>query len=164
MVRFYIQQVKEYFLADFFGITPDIFGFLVNAIVSLIYNIPLMDQTRQHFNQQILGHVFVLYGLTHSLVIFAAVFLAVWVARKKMFLPLLAWGIHIVFDIPFHSAEFSPTPFLFPVSSFKFPGLAWSNSYLVIINYSVLGILYLAFFILKNKKRRLAKYLAEKEK
>ncbi len=65
------------------------------------------------------------YNATHSLVVFALVFLIVWAARRKPAPLLLAWGIHILIDIPTHSFALFPTPFLWPVSRFKVNGISW---------------------------------------
>ena len=61
-------------------------------------------------------YVYHLYDYSHSLVIFALVFGLIWLIRKKPYIPLLGWGLHVAIDIFSHGAEFFPTPFLIPLS------------------------------------------------
>jgi hypothetical protein len=73
----------------------------------------------------------VLYPFTHSLVIFFGVFLVMYVIKKKWYLPMLGWGLHVLMDIPLHTPEYFPTPFLFPISDWTLPfGIAWSTPYI----------------------------------
>ena len=74
------------------------------------------------------------YNVTHSLAVFAVVFLAVWSVRRSPFLPLAAWGLHILVDIPPHSLALFPTPFLWPFSDFKVDGIPWHTSTVLIPN------------------------------
>lgn len=149
----------------FFGIAPDIFSFGIYLSTSVLSSgVLLLDRSNEHLSAQIPRYVDFLYGLTHSFIIFITIFLLLWFWRKKPFWPLLAWGVHIAIDIPLHSAEFFPTPFLFPLSSFKISSISWGNSYFLLANYSALAILYLAFFLAKNRKKRLITYLTEKRK
>jgi hypothetical protein len=53
-----------------------------------------------------------LYNVTHSLMIFLAVFLVAWAVRKRPVWELGAWGLHVLVDVPTHSSSFFPTPVL----------------------------------------------------
>jgi hypothetical protein len=86
------------------------------------------------------------YDASHGLLIFAAVFLTVWLLRRKVFLPLAAWGIHIVIDIPAHCAELFPTPFLWPLSDFEVDGIRWDSPVIMVPNFALLAILYALWF------------------
>lgn len=80
-----------------------------------------------------------LYQYSHSLVIWAVVFSLVWIFYKRPRYELLGWALHILLDIPTHVLAFFPTPFLFPLSNYKFPyGIQWSNQWFMIINYGAL--------------------------
>lgn len=78
-------------------------------------------------------------NMTHSLLIFFIIFSAIWVVRGIPFYPLLAWAFHIIIDIPTHSLELFPTPFLWPVSDFRFDGIGWDSAIVMIPNILMLG-------------------------
>ena len=99
---------------------------------------------------------FLLYNITHSLIVFVAVFGIVWVVRRRVYWPLAAWGLHILVDIPTHAYAFFPTPFLWPVSDFKIDGMPWSSPYIFIPNVVLLGVLY-AWFFIQRRRARIAK-------
>jgi hypothetical protein len=70
----------------------------------------------------------VVYPFTHSLVIFSSVFIFIRLVTKKWYLPMLGWGLHVLMDMPLHTPEFYPTPFLFPLSSYTLPfGISWGT-------------------------------------
>lgn len=96
------------------------------------------------------------YNITHSLIVFIAIFILVWIIRKKIYWPLLAWGIHIVIDIPTHSYALFPTPFLWPISDFKIDGIPWDNPIILIPNFLLLFIFY-SFWFMEYKKSVLLK-------
>lgn len=89
-------------------------------------------------------YVFNNYNLTHSLVIALAVGIVIRLAWKPLFLPFLAWPLHILCDIPLHSREYFPTPFLYPLSDFTFD--AWSfgeHRWLIPLYWLIIGIAFL---------------------
>ena len=55
------------------------------------------------------------YNLTHSLVVWSFLFGLIWVWRRHPPWVFLAWGLHILCDIPTHSSAYFPTPFLWPL-------------------------------------------------
>ncbi|UCE25151.1 MAG: hypothetical protein JSU74_03635 [Candidatus Zixiibacteriota bacterium] len=94
------------------------------------------------------------YNTSHSLLVFILIFAVVWIIRKRPFWPLAAWGIHIIIDIPTHSIELFPTPFLWPISSFKVDGLGWDNPYILVPNFTLLLIVYLTWWYRRRAIRR----------
>lgn len=108
--------------ALFWGAFPDLFAFAIPFVGNI---------ARGSFEHHQLGAFDLgtyLYNYSHSLVIFGIVFALVAVKQKFWRLPMLAWGLHILFDIPMHTLAFYPTPFLFPLSDYLFPyGVAWAN-------------------------------------
>lgn len=82
--------------------------------------------------------IFTLYGITHSVVVAAIVLTIIYHLFKKIPIYLWAWPINIVVDIPLHTRDYLPTPFLWPISDWKFPGISWSNIYFTVINYAAL--------------------------
>ena len=67
------------------------------------------------------------YNFTHSLVVFTLAFLLICAFVRKPVWVVGAWGLHILIDIPTHSMELFPTPFLWPLSDFKIDGVGWHN-------------------------------------
>ena len=146
------------FWAGFFGIFPDLFAFTIPFIFSFCKVISrqqafgLMDERHKVADGFNLAHT--LYQYSHSLIIWLLVFFIVWLIFKRPIWELLGWALHILIDIPSHSAIFYPTPFLFPVSTYVFPyGVAWSGMYFMIINYSALLVVWGGILIKKYKSK-----------
>ena len=79
-----------------------------------------------------------LHCLFHSAVVAAVVSLALWVALQRWWLPLLGWWSHIVIDVFTHSADFYPSPVLYPLTYRGFDGIAWNRPDFQVLNYSAL--------------------------
>ncbi len=129
----------------FWGVFPDLFAFsfpfFLRFYLLFTGKINADDFTgRPDIGNSVgfdLAHT--LYQYSHSLVIWALVFGVVWFIYKRPRYELLGWALHILIDIPTHVLAFFPTPFLFPISEYRFPyGMQWSNVYFMIINYSLL--------------------------
>lgn len=83
------------------------------------------------------------YNYTHSLAIFSVVFILCWLLLRKFPWVLLGWSLHIVIDI-FTHPDFYQTPYLFPLSDVKNTyAVSWAHPVFMIINYSLLLVLYL---------------------
>lgn len=83
-----------------------------------------------------------LYNMTHSLIVFLVFFFIVWFVRKRPLYPLAAWALHIIIDIPTHSLELFPTPFLWPISDYRFDGIGWNNPIIMVPNLILLAAIY----------------------
>ena len=91
------------------------------------------------------------YSFTHSAVIFLLVVILYYAFYKKIPWVLGGWLIHIVLDIFSHSYAFYATPILFPISGWRFDGLAWGmHWWMSAINY---GVLLVIFLFLKYRKQ-----------
>lgn len=134
-----------------FALLPDIisFGpfFLEELAVHGIHEGP------PTFKPVALAYISRVYPITHSMIIFAAVFIVVWAMRRRPYLPLAAWGLHIATDIFTHSRNFFPTPFLFPVSDYTVNAISWANPRFLIPNLAALAATYLLIFILRRRQR-----------
>ncbi|MFZ2831983.1 MAG: hypothetical protein WAZ40_02425 [Minisyncoccia bacterium] len=95
-----------------------------------------------------LSHV--LYNVSHSLIIFSAVFIAVWVYFKQVRLELIGWLMHILMDVPTHTYAFFPTPVFWPIFDWKFNGISWGVTWFMVLNYSCL---LLAYALLARKRK-----------
>ncbi|MBU0894005.1 MAG: metal-dependent hydrolase [Nanoarchaeota archaeon] len=147
-------------LAFLVGILPDVIPFGI-PFVQIIFSGSTLGK-EQVINAP--SYVHILYGLTHSLLIVTIVFLLIYLIKKKIYIWVLAWPLHILIDIPTHSNEFFPTPFLYPISNFTVNGILWTNPYIFFPNWVLLIILFIIVFwknikefvnrIIKDKKLR----------
>lgn len=142
-----VTTKREILTAFLWGIMPDVVAMGPSFLVAL--SIGSLDHHALWNEYDISG---MLYPLTHSLVIFLTIFLAIFLITRKWYLPMLGWGLHILFDIPFHTQAFYPTPFLFPISSYTFPfGFLWRTPE-VWISLWIGGIVWLAWAFYKKRK------------
>ncbi len=143
--------------AGFWGVFPDFFAFTIPFIIgmyNLLFN-PAYEGGfgKHHIEVQGFDIAAFLYQYSHSLVVWAFVFLVVWFFSKRPRYELFGWALHILIDIPSHVLAFYPTPFLFPISEYRFPyGIQWSNMWYMIINYSLLAIVWIGILLNKTKK------------
>lgn len=154
------RKNKRYFWWSFaFGVLPDLLVFAPFFALSFLgfYEIPNIDYEMAHPGYYSMpSFVHGMYNITHSFIVFGAIFLFVWIIRKKPFTPLWAWFFHIALDIPTHSSKFFPTPFLWPVSNFSINGIPWSVWWIFLPNVLFLVFLYCYYFLFLpwKKKRR----------
>ena len=83
---------------------------------------------------------FHLHCLMHSAVVAGAITLLVWVVLRSLWIPLLGWWSHIVIDVFTHSADFYPSPVLYPITQRGFDGLAWNTPWFMVVNYAALAL------------------------
>jgi len=83
-----------------------------------------------------------LYPLGHSLIVFLLVFGAASVLARRFVLEMLGWLSHILIDIFTHSFRYYATRFLWPLSDYRFNGLAWWTPWFWISTYVALAIVY----------------------
>ena len=135
------KSKKIFWTAFAIGLAPDLFSFgiLFGARILGLASGPDWGNGPPD-PASIPQFVDVLYNITHSLVIFALVFGLVWFIRKKPFIPLFAWAIHILVDIFTHSTAFFPTPFLWPVSDFVINGMNWGQPIIFFPNLALLAV------------------------
>lgn len=91
-----------------------------------------------------------LHCTLHSAVVAAAVTAAAWVVRRSVWIPLLGWWAHIVIDVFTHSAEFYPSPVLYPFTRAGFDGIAWNTPWFMLINYAAMAIALVALILTRR--------------
>lgn len=96
------------------------------------------------------------YSAAHSLILFALALLLVWVLSGKPVWVVGAWGLHVLIDIPTHSAVLFPTPFLWPFSDFTVDGVGWNNPIVLLIDALLLLGVYSLWLLLKKRHQRAA--------
>jgi hypothetical protein len=80
-----------------------------------------------------------LHCILHSALVAAVVTAALWAWRAAFWWPLLGWWSHIVIDVFTHSAEFFPSPVLYPLTDWGFDGVAWNRPGFLWANYLALA-------------------------
>lgn len=149
----YAAEKTQRYIAVAFGLMPDLLVFTPAFLYGIF--------SRQHFSMEAFNsQVWVFryaaagYQFTHSLVIFAAAMIIVAVVRRgRQYWPMWGWALHILIDIPSHRG-FYETPFLFPVSGYKFDnGVSWAHPTFMLVNYSLLALVYLFWFFVIRKRR-----------
>jgi len=147
-------------LAVFWGVFPDLFAFAI-PFAWLFWNLifgglKFSDVPGPHEGEPppqdrfwVFHLATILYNLSHSLIIFLIVFCVFWLILRRPFWELGGWFLHILIDIPTHTYKFYPTPFLWPVSSWKLDGFSWGTPWFLVWNYIFIVII---FWWLKKDK------------
>jgi|SRR3989344_5120709 len=150
---FAVFHKKKYaWLAVLFGILPDILSFGIIFLINILNG--NLRRSPPQLNS-LPDWLFAAYNMTHSFIIFIAVFILIYLITKKWFWPLTAWAIHILIDIPTHSLRFFPTPFLWPLSNYKFDGISWATGWFMLLNYSALMLVFLVIAHKRSKGRKI---------
>lgn len=151
-VAFGRKSKKAFWTAFAFGILPDFLAF-APFFVQRILSAGEETLLRRPEVMSVPNYVYDVYQITHSLIMFMFVFGVVWLIRKKPFIPMLAWPLHILVDIPTHSIQFFPTPFLWPLSNVRVNGHSWGTPEVFIPNVIALAAAYLWFYWAKKKRK-----------
>jgi membrane-bound metal-dependent hydrolase YbcI (DUF457 family) len=144
---------KSFWLSFLLGMGPDLLAFAPFFILILLGVVKRPNFSREPPDPNSIPHyVYQLYNFSHSLIVFALLFVILWLIFRRPIWEFCAWGLHILFDIPTHSYKFFPTPFLWPVSHFEINGHSWATREILIPDVLLLLILYAWFFLSKRKK------------
>lgn len=146
--------------AVFWGIFPDLFAFAIpfiwiwwsrffgNAAFSFprpgISEPPVLNSPPFLLAEK-------LYAISHSAIVFLVVFGIVYVIVRRPVWELGGWLFHVLIDIMTHTYRFFPTPFLWPISTFKLSGISWGAPWFMALNYGSIAVVY--FFLYKFRKR-----------
>lgn len=80
-----------------------------------------------------------LHCIFHSAIVAGVVTLLFWVVSRRLWIPLLGWWSHIVIDVFTHSADFFPSPVLYPITQRGVDGIAWNTPWFMALNYAALA-------------------------
>jgi len=147
------------------GIFPDFFAFapaFIYMFASFVFpSIPRIEHPGPAHMEPATGNGLIisqfthnLYNIGHSLLIFFFVFFIAYLIFRRPIWVMGGWLLHILMDIPSHSYDFYPTPFLWPFSEFKINGFHWGTPWFMISNYSLIIIAYFILYWLKTRKVR----------
>lgn len=149
---------RQSLYAFLWGIMPDVFSFGIFTIGTILGFYQRLNWSGDPHSFNIPGYISTLYAITHSLVIFIIVFGLAWLIFKKPILVMLAWPLHILVDIPSHSLAFYATPFLWPISNYRFDGIGWGHPIIYYPNLILLAICLIWLAIIKIRKQRKKKF------
>ena len=136
----------------FFGALPDMFSFGLYYLMNLFLNPSSFKLGKPELNE-IPNYVFSLYDITHSIIIaFMFIVIVYFFVNKNFAFAMLSWPLHIILDFPFHTADFFPTPILWPFIDVQFDGISWSKPYIWFSN--IAGIVMLYIYRHKSKKNK----------
>lgn len=151
--------------AVFWGVFPDLFTFIIPVGI-LFYGLILGESElpawpRTHGRTVaspdegilLFQYTHTLYSISHSAVIFLLTFFIVWFFAKRPVWEMGGWFLHVLIDIPTHSNQFYPTPFLWPVSSFGVNGFPWANPVFLTVNYLLIATAYSALYFVRKKTK-----------
>ncbi|MEK7138360.1 MAG: hypothetical protein AAB787_02510 [Patescibacteria group bacterium] len=144
---------KAIWTVIFFGLAPDLFSFGPFFVKEIFFHGTKIFGGGPPDPASIPAYIYNSYNYTHSFVLFLTIFAVVWALRGKPFWLMYGWGLHILIDMFSHSKSFFPTPFLFPLSSFKINGWSWGDPTFMFINYSLLALTYIGLYIYSKRKR-----------
>jgi len=145
------------------GVLPDLLAFVPASIYGMINGIPRTRVDADTVTSD-LPVAWEIYQWTHSLTIVAFLYGCAYYFLKSKghenpkyvaWIFVLPWFFHILLDIPGHSIEFFPTPFLNPFSDFMFDGVRWSTWWFYFPQVALLS--YIWWSILKREDHILLK-------
>ncbi|HLC65196.1 MAG TPA: hypothetical protein VJI46_03675 [Candidatus Nanoarchaeia archaeon] len=141
------HKTKKPLYAVLFGLLPDIISWgpymVYRLFTDFSFGKPVLEK--------IPDWVYTLYGVGHSIFVWALIIAIIYFINKKYFIYTLAAPIEIIIDAFTHSREFLPTPFLWPVSEWTFPGISWGQWWFMLINYVLIVVCMI--YILRKKRK-----------
>ena len=143
---------KTVWASLFWGVLPDVVSMGIPFVVFLASR----QQHWGHFFMEFEGMGLLLYRWMHSLVPAGVVLLALYRFRRSMFVPALAWPLHLLTDaVTHHSSGKFRTTLFYPFTDWAIDGWPWWHSPGLIFAYwALLPTVWIGLVILR--RRRLA--------
>ena len=95
-----------------------------------------------------------LHCIAHSAVVAAPVTAICVAISRATLIPLLGWWSHIVIDVFTHSAEYYPSPVLYPITMRGFDGIAWNDPMFMAFNYVALAFVFIGLVVVRVRRGR----------
>jgi hypothetical protein len=153
-VWFYPRRGKKFAAAVALGMAPDLLsfglfhvsspGWIALRIAGKVSGPPPLSILPEF--------VFHAYNLTHSLLVWMALFVLLYAVFRHPPWVFLAWGFHILCDIPTHNSDYFPTPYLWPLPAPVIDGISWATRWFMLSNYGALLAAYLGMFLYMRKR------------
>lgn len=139
--------------AAFFGVLPDL------ASIGLAMATLWLGGVRGHlgiFFRSLDQRTLVIYRALHSLLVALPAVALIRVVWKPLFVPALAWPLHILMDALLHDLGRFRTTLFYPLSDWAFEGWAWWRSPALVFAYwMLLPLIWLALAVLRRSARPL---------
>ncbi|MFH1830308.1 MAG: hypothetical protein ABH871_05990 [Pseudomonadota bacterium] len=145
----FFHWIRTPMLAVVFGLLPD----TMSWGIYLVYRMITEGGAGRPIITEVPAWVFVLYNISHSLIVVGVVILLILIIFGRVPIYIFAWPIAIVMDIFTHTRKFLPTPFLWPISEWRFPGISWATWKFMLINYTAIAIALIVIAYRKKKRR-----------
>lgn len=137
------------------GVFPDLFAFAIPFVWLIVgvlsgnlelgkfgANHPPLAEPLGSSTAFIFHLTSVFYNVGHSMVVFALVFFVIWFFLRRPVWEMGGWLLHILIDVPTHTYAFYPTPVFWPIFDWKFNGFSWATPWFMVLNYSLLLLVY----------------------
>ena len=140
------------------GVLPDLLAFIPATIYRISNGISIVSVDDNTVTSD-MPFAWEIYQWTHSFAIVGFLYCCGYYFFKSKghenpkhmaWMFVLPWFFHILLDIPGHSIEFFPTPFLHPFSDFMIDGVRWSTWWFFFPQVVVLGGVW--WYILKSER------------
>ena len=159
-IAFGRTNTRAFILAALFGVLPDLLseGIMFTLAFLGLPGMPEVMGTHPNITD-FPAYAQMFYNMTHSLIFAGLVIVLICLLFRRVVWPVFAWPLHILIDIPTHSKELFPTPFLFPISTYTFDGIPWDHPYILIPNFLFLAFLYgiWIYITIRNRRERRAR-------
>jgi len=144
------QNKRVFLIAFLFGVMPDVLAFGWEFFRRIF----LGSEFGKPMVETIDSYIFGLYNITHSLIIALVALLIGLILFKAKAIPVASWALHILVDIPTHSTQFFPTPYLWPFATPYVNGIPWNIPWIFFSNWALLLVLYALWYYKRyaNKK------------
>ena len=147
------KSKRQFAWAVFFGTLPDLSSFgIFSALTFLGVGKSPNWSAGPPAMEDIPNYVHVLYNISHSLITFTVIAVLFYLFVRHLLVPFFAYGFAVLLDIPSHSTDFFATPFLWPISDYKFNGMPWSEPQVFFPNLILLVAAYLAWYLYSRRK------------
>ena len=107
-----------FWAALLFGLLPDLVSLGIHFAMDMVAG----NGVRW---QGIPGFIFTLYNITHSLAGMVVCIGLLVFGCRRLWLPAMAWPLHVLTDIPTHGSGMFMTPIFWPFSEWRFSGWSW---------------------------------------
>lgn len=142
-----------FWYAGAFGIMPDIISMGVPFVLFWLNGTP------GHFFGNFDENGITLYRYMHSMIIAAVVVLILRLIYKPLFVPSLAWPVHVLLDSLTHNLGKFRTTLFYPITDWAFEGMAWWRYNEVVMAYwIILPIMWSGIVIWRYCSRPLSGY------
>lgn len=132
-----------------------LFGVLPDGISLVLPSLPYWLAGTPHlFFGNVDSQVIILYRYMHSLIVALVAVGLIRLAWKPMFIPSLAWVLHICMDALMHGSGTFQTTLFYPLSTWSLNGIRWwEHPNLVLAYWLILPVIWLGIYMQRRRPR-----------